>query len=570
MKKILVVDDNKQNIYMAEILFAGNGFEVETASNGKEALEKARVNPPDLLISDVLMPVMDGFALCREWRKDETLKNIPFIFYTATYTEPEDEQFALSLGADRFIKKPLDTIELIRITKELINKKETGSYPDKEMESPQEEVYLRLYNQTLVHKLEDKLFQLEEANKRLEYEIRERQYAEQRLYSYERQIAQSQKMEALGSLAGGIAHDFNNILMAIMAHAELALMDSSENIPNIKNIEQIQVACNRAKELINQILTFSRQAGMEKRPIKISNIAQEVLKLIKSSLPPGIQVIQKIESESPVMANPTQIYQVLINLCTNASHAIKDNNGFIEVRLSDCLIDNPEEPALLGLAPGRYQKLEVIDNGCGIKENDLDEIFAPYFTTRKEEGGTGLGLSVVQNIVKNMEGRITVKSIYGEGATFSLFFPVCQDSDEKALYDSAIIKTENEHILFIDDEPTFMEMAVEMLKKLGYRVTAFSESMAALKAFKARPMEFDLVLSDIEMPFMSGLELVNELHAINNDIPVVLCTGFSDRITDQRAEELKINGFLMKPFVLSDLSKAIRKALGKTNGVIKT
>lgn len=569
MERILVVDDNKQNIYMAEILFAGNGFEVETASNGKEALEKGRANPPDLLISDILMPVMDGFALCREWRKDETLKNIPFVFYTATYTEPEDEQFALSLGADRFIKKPLDTIELIRITKELMNRNKTGAHPDKELESPQEEVYLRLYNQALVHKLEDKLFQLEEANKRLEYEIRERKYAEQRLYSYERQIAQSQKMEALGSLAGGIAHDFNNILMAIMAHAELALLDSSENIPNNKNIEQIQVACNRAKELINQILTFSRQAGMEKRPIKVSAIAQEVLKLIKSSLPPGIEIIQKIESKSPVMANPTQIYQVLINLCTNASHAIKEKEGIIEVRLSDVIIDNPEEPELKGLAPGRYQKLEVMDNGSGIKADDLEEIFTPYFTTRKEEGGTGLGLSVVQNIVKNSGGRITVKSTYGDGASFSLFLPVCQDGDGKALYDSAVIQTEKEHILFVDDEATFMEMAVEMLKKLGYRVTAFSESQAALKAFKARPMEFDLVLSDIEMPFMSGLELINELHAIHNDIPVVLCTGFSDRITDKRADELNIKGFLMKPFILSDLSKTIRKALGKSDGDIK-
>lgn len=308
---------------------------------------------------------------------------------------------------------------------------------------------------------------------------------------------------------------------------------------------------------------------MEKRPLKISVIAQEVIKLIKASLPPGIEIKQQIVSESPVMANPTQIYQVLINLCTNANHAIKDKDGFIEVRLSDCLIDKPEDPVLQDLTPGRYQKLEVIDNGTGIKANDLEEIFAPYFTTRKEEGGTGLGLSVVQNIVKNSGGRITVKSTYGQGATFNVYFPVCQDGDEKALYDSAVIKTENEHILFVDDETTFMEMAVEMLKKLGYEVTAFSESMAALKAFKARPMEFDLVLTDIEMPQMSGVELVNELHTIRNDIPVVLCTGFSDRITEKKAQELKIKGFLMKPFIMSDLSKTIRKALGKPDGIIK-
>jgi CheY-like chemotaxis protein len=569
MKRILLVDDNKQNVYMAEVLFTGNGYMIETAANGKEAMEKALANPPDLIISDILMPVMDGFALCREWRKDVKLRDIPFVFYTATYTEPEDEQFALSLGADRFIKKPMDTLELVRITGEIIHRKETDSYPDKQQEPPQEEVYLRLYNQTLVHKLEDKLFQLEGANKRLEYEIKERQYAEQRLYSYERQIVQSQKMEALGTLAGGIAHDFNNILMAIMAHAELALIDSAEHLPNDKNIDQILVACHRAKELVNQILTFSRQTGMEKRVLKVSAIAHEVLKLIKSSLPPGIEIRQRIMSESPVMANPTQIYQVLINLCTNASHAIKNNDGFIEVRLSDCIIDNPEDPALQGLAQGKYQKLEVIDNGTGIKVDDLEKIFTPYFTTRKDEGGTGLGLSVVQNIVKTSGGCITVKSTCGEGTAFSVYLPVCEEGIDDASYERGIIKSDNEHILFIDDETAFMEMAVEMLKKLGYRVTAFSESLAALKAFKASPMDFDLVLSDIEMPCMTGLELAKELCVIRNDIPVILCTGFSDRITEQKVEEIKIKAFLMKPFILSDLSKTIRKALGKTGGTIK-
>lgn len=561
MKRILIVDDNKQNLYMAEVLFSGNGYIVETAVNGKDALEKAYENIPNLILSDILMPGMDGFTLCREWQADENLRNIPFVFYTATYTEPEDEKFALSLGADRFIVKPADTEELLRITGEVLNEAERKGSDTVPAEDPKEEIYLRQYNQALIHKLEDKLIQLEETNKRLENEIMSRKYAEEKLYSIEKQLIQLQKMEALGTLAGGIAHDFNNILMAIMGHAEIALIRSREGKPEERNIELMLKACNRAKELINQILTFSRQTDIDKKPVQINKIITEVLKLLRSSLPALIEIKQRIESDSIVIANPTQIYQVIMNLCTNASHAISGKNGIIEVRLSDINLDSTTDPLPYGISPGLYQRLEVIDNGIGIDKDQIMEIFNPYFTTKMETGGTGLGLSLVQNIVKDSGGVITVESKAGEGTAFSIYFPVFKGHSAETLHKQEIPAGGNENILFIDDDPTLIEIGVELLKKLGYRVNAFKESSRALQVFRERPSDFDLVISDISMPGMSGLNLSNELLKIRRNIPVILCTGFSDKITEQRAEELGVKAFLMKPFILNSLSETIRKVL---------
>ncbi len=563
MKKVLIADDNKQNLYMAEVLFSGNGYLVETAANGKEAIDKARLNLPDIILADILMPVMDGFALCREWRNDTQLKHIPFIFYTATYTEPKDEEFALSLGADRFVVKPVDGAELIAITEEVL--KDVGNRQPEvsDAQNSDEEVYLRQYNQTLIHKLEDKLVQLEESNRKLEEEIKSRVSAEQKLHGLERQLVQLQKMEALGTLAGGIAHDFNNILMAIMGHAEIALIDTQEGIPAEKNIEQVINACKRAKELVNQILTFSRQTDMDKKPLNVKNIINEVHKLLCSSLPVNIEVKKVLKSDSFIIANPIEIYQVLMNLCTNASHAISCSEGTIEVSLTDVSLENGDDPLLGDLAPGIYQKLEVADDGSGIKTEMLNQIFNPYFTTKKKGVGTGLGLSVVQRIVQGVGGAVTVRSEIGKGTVFSIYFPVYKGDVTMEFSGAAPVKGGNEHILFVDDQQPLIELGVEMLKRLGYRVTAFNDSRKALEIFRTRPDDFDLVLTDMDMPVLSGVMLADEIIKVRSDIPVVLCTGFSDLTLEKKCQELGIKSFLMKPFVRSMLSETVRKALGK-------
>ncbi len=560
MTRILIVDDNEQNLYMAETLLKANGYEVESAKNGSEALEKARKEPPDLIMSDILMPVMDGFALCREWRLDDRLKMIPFIIYTATYTDAKDEKFARDLGADRFIVKPVSPDLLISIIREVIEKSQTEQTSYTEAPVLEEEIFLKKYNQRLIHKLEDKLTQLEATNRKLEDEIKERKVTETKLYGLERQLIQMQKMEALATLAGGIAHDFNNILMAVMGYAEIALMNCASEKPVRKEIEQVIKGCERAKDLVAQILSFSRQTDMERKPIQINKIVQDLLKLLRSSMPKSINITHKIESNSYVEANPTQIYQVLMNLCTNAGHCMPEGKGNINVSLTDVRVDESSKPLPEQLKPGLYQKLEISDNGIGIKKELLSRIFEPYFTTRKDSGGTGLGLSIVQGIVKECGGVIDVKSEYGKGTVFSIFFPVFTG---KASPDS-MLEGGSEHILFIDDESTSLEIGVELMQKLGYRVTAFMDSKKALNIFREIPESFDLVISDVIMPDINGINLTGEMHKIRPDTPVILCTGFSDKTTEQKAGDLGVKAFLMKPFVLADLSREIRKALNNT------
>ena len=295
------------------------------------ALEKAHRDSFDLIVTDILMPVMDGFSLCREWKKDETLKSIPFIFYTATYTDPEDEKFALSLGAERFVVKPIDPDCLIDIIREVLEQFKTQGTVFSGDALPKEEVYLKQYNQALIHKLEDKVAQLEFTNRALENMIEERKRVEEKMLVLQQQLVQAQKMEAIGTLAGGIAHDFNNILLGIMGNAEIALLNTREGKSCEKDIQKAINACHRAKELVRQILTFSRQTDMDQKPVHVRQIAKEVLNLLRSSLPTTIEIKSKLESNSLILANPIQIYQVMMNLCTNAGHAMKDGGGTLEI-----------------------------------------------------------------------------------------------------------------------------------------------------------------------------------------------------------------------------------------------
>jgi PAS domain S-box-containing protein len=380
----------------------------------------------------------------------------------------------------------------------------------------------------------------------------------------EAQLQQSQKMEAIGTLAGGIAHDFNNILMAIMGNAEICLYSLQEQSPERFSIEQILKASVRARDLIKQILTFSRQTEHELKPIKISIVVQEALRLLRASLPTSIEIRQRITAgRDTVLADPTQIHQVLMNLCANAHHAMREEGGILGVILDDVDINFENALKYPFLKQGPYIKLRVGDSGCGIEPEDMNRIFEPYFTTKAQDVGTGMGLALVHGIVKSHGGAVKVESQPGKGATFDIFFPLIEKEDQPVYEVLEKSPPGNERILFVDDEKTIADLGKRMIEILGYKVDIRTSSIEALNAFKAKSEKYDLVITDMTMPNMTGEKLSKELMRIRPDVPIILCSGFSEMITENRAREIGIKGYIMKPFVMHEIAKTIRQALGK-------
>jgi len=378
----------------------------------------------------------------------------------------------------------------------------------------------------------------------------------------EARLRQAQKMEAIGTLAGGIAHDFNNILAAIIGYAELTLADIPPWARHRNNIEQVIRAGERASDLVKQILSFSRQTEHERRPIEIRPVVKETLKLLRASLPSTIEIRNQVSArQSPVLADPTQIHQVLMNLCTNAAQAMKDRDGLLTVSLDEVDL-GPEAAAGPELKPGRYLKLTVSDTGPGIDPAIIERIFEPYFTTKKPGEGTGMGLAVVHGIVKSHGGAISVESRPGQGAAFSVFLPAIEEEPAQEMKPALPLPRGQERILLVDDEAPLTEMGRQLLESLGYRVEASTSSLKALEAFRYQPDLYDLVITDQTMPHLTGMELAREILKTRPGLPIILCSGFSETSTQERAEELGIRAVCMKPVVLSELAQTVREALG--------
>ncbi|MCG8637196.1 MAG: DUF3365 domain-containing protein [Desulfobacterales bacterium] len=378
----------------------------------------------------------------------------------------------------------------------------------------------------------------------------------------ERRLQQTQKMETIGTLAGGIAHDFNNILFPISGHAEILLTDVGEDDPARESINEIYTGAMRAKELVNQILTFSRQESTEMKLMKIQHIIKEALKLIRSTIPTTIEIKQHVRNEcAPITADPTQIHQIVMNLATNAYHAMEETGGILSVALSEADIRDKED-LLWEMMPGSYVCLTVGDTGVGMTDDLIDKIFDPFFTTKEKGKGTGMGLSVVHGIVTGMGGGIKVESTPGQGTRFTIYFPaekkICEDGMVKPVLP---VKGGDEHILLVDDEKTILDMEKQVLKRLGYTVSTRTSSLEALEAFRASPSRYDLVISDVAMPHMRGDRLAVKMMEIRPDIPVLLCTGFSQIVTEEKALEIGVRGLLMKPLVMKDLAETIRKVM---------
>ena len=391
-------------------------------------------------------------------------------------------------------------------------------------------------------------------------DITEREQAEMR-------IQQSQKIESIGNLAGGIAHDFNNLLFPIVGMAELLMEDLPPDSRERVSAEEIYKAGKRGSDLVKQILAFSRQSERKKIPVRVQQVLKEVLKLCRSTIPANIEITQNISTDcGMVMADPTQIHQIAMNLITNAFHAVGPTDEKISVQLKAIEIEGDDVAHSL-LQPGQYVMLSVSDTGNGIDPEILDKIFDPYFTTKGQGKGTGLGLAVVHGIVKEHKGDIKVYSELGKGTTFNVYLPLMKKSPEAISVEKVSSTfTGDERILLVDDEEPIMRLEKQILERLGYQVTARISSVDALEAFKANPDAFDLVISDMTMPNMTGDQLTHKLLSIKPDIPVIILTGFSERISQENAAAFGIKGLLMKPIVRSELAKMIRQVLDEAKG----
>ena len=381
----------------------------------------------------------------------------------------------------------------------------------------------------------------------------------------EKQLYQAQKMESIGKLAGGIAHDFNNILASIIGFTELSLEDVDRDSLVADNLREVFTAGTRARDLVKQILAFARESDEALKPIRVDTIVREVLKFIRSFVPSTIELRSKIESDAVIMGNPTQVHQIFLNLCTNAAQAMEEHGGILEVGLRGVSVDDQNVMFRAGLKPGPYLKATVSDTGDGIPQDIINSIFDPYFTTKAPGKGTGMGLAMVHGIVESYGGSIQVDSTPGQGTTFDIYLPVVNMPGEQIPDETEVLPMGTEHILLVDDEASIVDFGRKALERLGYLVTTRTDSLVALELFRARPDDFDLVISDMTMPHLTGDRLATEMMAIRPDLPVIIVTGYSNKISEDRAAGLGLKALAFKPIVMGDLARTVRKVLDEVN-----
>jgi len=428
----------------------------------------------------------------------------------------------------------------------------------------QEKENVKTANDALEKRVDERTEQLSNANQDLKKEIEIRQKFERERAELEKQLFQLQKMETIGTLAGGIAHDFNNILTPILGYTDMAL----EELPIESNlrfdIEQINKAAHRGKDLVQQVLTFSREVDFENKPIQLQPIVTEALNLIKASFPPGVEINQQYDQKiGTVLADPTHIHQIMMNLCTNANHAMMKTGGILNVKLDAVKIDQKTADKIPNLKKGEYIRLTISDTGHGMDLKTKERIFEPFFTRKEVGSGSGLGLSVVHGIINNYGGAIVVDSTPGKGTTFMIYLPKYgDDALESDKSDKKPLKGD-EYILFVDDEPEITFMGKKMLENLGYKVTISSNSISALEEFKREPDRYSLLVTDQSMPNISGTDLAIMMKEIRPELRVIIITGYADNLSDETLSQSGISEVILKPMILDDFSKIIRRVLDK-------
>jgi PAS domain S-box-containing protein len=681
MKKVLIVDDVAENRYILEKLLGGHQMDVIAAQNGQAALDKAYADQPDLIISDILMPVMDGYTLCKIWKSDHRLKQIPFIFYTATYTDPKDEAFAKKLGADLFVIKPQEPHVFVETVKEILQKERTVQ-ADEYQPLGSEMEFFRQYNEILFHKLEKKVSDLEQVNRRLNQEIEEHRRTEEKLFKLSRsieespvafvlmdvngnveyvnpeffrisgytprdmtglkvkdlqptgmqpddfqkawesvgsdniwrgemrirkqdgewlwsyltmlplknpegrvnsmmmimedasekrrleaQLIQSQKLEGIGQLAGGVAHDFNNILTAIIGYAQLVYLNMQQDDTNRGHIKHILDYSEKAATITKSLLAFSRRQTANLSCFNINDLISDFQKLLLRLMPENIEIQTQFTSQKlSVLVDKVQLEQVIMNLATNARDAMPDG-GLIIIATNMMEIDHEFIKANGYGKTGSYAQITVADMGKGMDRQILDKIFEPFFTTKEQGKGTGLGMTIVYNIISRHNGFITVESEPGKGTRVRILLPIVEAGEavNGNKTEEFIEQGGARTILVAEDDAGIRDLITTILTERGYLVIGAADGVEAVSLFRDNMEKVALVMLDGIMPKKNGREAYREIRAMKPDVKVIFMSGYSENMLDfDHLQDRKIH-FLQKPVLPLDILKKIQELLGPEN-----